>query len=100
MDQINWSYVIGFTGCFLVNLSFFFQLYEIYVRKSAKDISWGFVALQMIVNILFFISGLISDTLVMIVTNGSLTVVLCLLILEKIYYDRYYQIPPEETSLI
>ena len=91
------GYIIGFTASTIVILSFLKQQYTLYVRKSARDLDWMFIALQLLANVMFTTCGILQHTLVMIVTNGVLTVLLSVMTLQKYYYD-VYTVDRQETQ--
>lgn len=92
------GYIIGFTASAIVILSFLKQQYTIYLRKSAQDLDWTFVIFQLMANMMFLTCGVLQQTLVMIVTNGILTLLLSIMVAQKYYYDHQYYYQQDETQ--
>lgn len=88
-SDFNWPLLFGYTGTFLCISSFLFQIYQVFKNKSAKDVSYGFIIFQLLVNILFTIYNSIVFNLPLLINNSSLTGLILILLLQKIYYDVY-----------
>ena len=88
-DSSNWALVFGYTGTFLCVSSFLFQIYLVFKNKSTKDISYGFIVLQLLVNVLFTVYNSVIFNLPILLNNGIMTFLAIVLLFQKLYYDVY-----------
>lgn len=87
MDFSLISVIIGYLGSFLVILSFLYQIYTIYQNKSAKDISFIFIYLQLIVNIMFTIYDISILSYPLLMGNGTASLLLIIILTQKYFYS-------------
>ena len=87
--QFTLSDIFGYTGTILCIGSFLFQIYQVFKTKSAKDISYGFILLQLSVNILFTIYNSINFSIPLLLNNGTLVILTIVMFIQKYYYDIY-----------
>lgn len=99
------SLIIGYVGSVLLIISFLAQLYSIYVSKEVDNISYTFVLLQLIVNIMFVIYNISIWSIPMILGNGSITILLIVMAGQKLYYSKKHkdfllsETSPQQRSL-
>ena len=80
--------IIGYTGSILCIASFVSQLYIVYTHKSANDVSYLFILLQITVNVLYTTYDVIIESIPLFVGNATLIILLFVLIGQKYYYGR------------
>lgn len=90
ISSVVFANIIGYGGSVICILSFIFQMWLVYQNKSAKDISWLFIGLQLSVNILFTVYNLINFNPPLLLGNGTLVMLLIGLCGQKVYYDKYH----------
>lgn len=89
-DEI--ALIIGYTGAVLLIISFLAQLYSIYKIKTVDNLSYVFILLQLLVNIMFFIYDISIGSIPLIISNGSVAILLTVMVGQKYYYTHYNEI--------
>lgn len=83
--------IIMSIGGFLLVVSFISQNYKIFKNKSALDISYLFVLLQIIVDIIYVSYAAIFLLYPILITNSIITLLLLVMFSQKIYYTYAYK---------
>lgn len=94
-----WPILIGYTGCALLIISFLFQLHSIYRSKKVDNLSYVFILLQLLVNIMFLIYDIFIWTMPFMISNGSIAFLLTVMAGQKYYYTRVYHDIPISSQL-
>lgn len=87
--EFEWISLFGYIATVLCIASFLFQMYKIYINKSATDVSHGFIILQLIVNIFYTIYNSYSLNIPLLINNGTLTILILIMCCQKYYYGTY-----------
>lgn len=82
-----WIDLVGYVGSFLCIGSFLFQMYTVHTNRTANDVSWGFIVLQLLVNLLYSIYNIVILNVPLLVGNGTLVLLLLFLTGQKYYFD-------------
>lgn len=99
-DEYNiYIEIFGYVATSLCISSFLFQMYKIYSNQSARDVSYGFVILQFIVNVLYVIYNAPSKSIPLLLNNGTLSALLLCMMGQKYYYDGLAPQQEEEVEL-
>lgn len=83
MDQI-----FSAIASVIVVTSFLYQSYGIYLCKSAEQISWVFILLQLLVNIMYIYYDIYNQAWTLLLANGPIVIILIVIFLQKKYYSR------------
>ena len=86
-----WIDLVGYVGSGLCIGSFLFQMYTVHTNRTANDISWGFIVLQLLVNVLYSIYNIVILNVPLLVGNGTLVLLLLFLSGQKYYFDGINQ---------
>lgn len=84
--------IIGFVAGVLTTSSFIPQFIKIIMDKSAKEISFLMYIVISIGIFLWFLYGLMINSLPIIVANGVSFILTILILLGKIRYDSHYHL--------
>lgn len=99
MVEFAWTDVFGYVGTVLCISSFLFQMYKVHANRSANDVSWGFIVLQLSVNVLYTIYNAIIINVPLLINNGTLVILIGILCGQKYYFD-YYVVDKEKIVVI
>lgn len=80
----------GYAASILSIASFIFQMYKVYKNKSANDISYIFIGLQLSVNILQTVYEGIIMSIPLLVGNATIIILLIIFSFETYYYKKLY----------
>jgi MtN3 and saliva related transmembrane protein len=78
----------GFTAGALTTISFFPQLICVYRQKSAKDLSWGYLAIFTAGVVFWFAYGIMLRAMPVIVANAVTFTLLAAIMVLKVRYHR------------
>ena len=78
--------IIGLIAASITSIRCIPQLYHMIKRKSTKDISFLFV--QIIECILWFVYGILDESLPIMISSGFPFLIVILMIITKIKYDN------------
>ena len=87
------SLIFGYTAALLLLSSFLFQIWTLYYTKNGDNLSYMFLLLQLIVNVMFFIYDIMISSIPLIISNGGATILLVVLIIQKFCYNKQYTSP-------
>lgn len=90
--------ILGWVGCILLIISFLAQLYSIQRTKQVNNISYLFILLQLIVNLMFFTYDLYIMSYPLIIGNGSVAILLVVMSLQKFLFTHYCYNDAENES--
>jgi uncharacterized protein with PQ loop repeat len=79
---------IGYGGSILLIISFLAQMYLIYQNKQVENISYVFIILQLLVNIVYVIYDILIESYPLVLGNGSISILLILMAFQKYYYTK------------
>ena len=79
--------VFGYLGAACLTLTLLPQLYHTIKTKKVQDISYGFIALQILTCILFLIYGIMLKENPIIIANGVVCIQLFIFLGLKIKYN-------------
>jgi MtN3 and saliva related transmembrane protein len=82
--------IIGYIGATCLTITLLPQLYKTYKEKSANDISYGFIALNLLTCILFLIYGILLKEIPIILANVILLIQNIILLFLKKNYKNYF----------
>ncbi len=85
--------IFGYIGAVLLLSSFLFQIWTLYYTKNADNLSYMFLCLQLIVNVMFLIYDIMISSIPLIISNGGATVLLVILIIQKYCYAKKHASP-------
>lgn len=88
------SFLMYIGGAILV-ISFLTQNYAIFKNKSAVDIAYLFIILQLVVNVLYVSYAAVFLLYPIMITNSIITILLVIMFFQKIYY--VYTTPRNEN---
>ena len=80
MDTNN---IIGYVGTGILAITLVPQVYKTFRSKQANDLSWTYLFLQIIANVLFIIYGFGIDSLPVIISNCMVAVLSLSLVFAK-----------------
>ena len=80
MDTNN---IIGYVGTGILAITLVPQVYKTFRSKQANDLSWAYLFLQIIANVLFIIYGFGIDSLPVIISNCMVSVLSLSLVVAK-----------------
>ncbi len=80
MDTNN---IIGYVGTGILAITLVPQVYKTFRSKQANDLSWTYLFLQIIANVLFIIYGFGIDSLPVIISNCMVSVLSLSLVFAK-----------------
>jgi uncharacterized protein with PQ loop repeat len=78
--------ILGWTGSVLLIISFLSQLYSIQRSGQVDNISYIFILLQLVVNLMFFIYDIYIWSYPLMVSNGTVAFLLVVMSIQKIYF--------------
>ena len=87
MKKINYE-IVGYAASFITSITFIPQVYFVYKRKSADDISYVTLYLNIFAGILWIIYGSYLESLQIIICDFIYSSVNLILIFQKIYYKN------------
>jgi len=91
--NLNTAYTtLGYVGSTLLILSFLAQMISICKEGNTKNISYIFILLQFIVNILYVTYDISKSAWPLLVGNATIAFLLVIMAVQKFYYDRQIDI--------
>jgi MtN3 and saliva related transmembrane protein len=91
--------IFGYIAGVLLIISFIPQIVKIIILKSAKEISWWFILVQLLVNALFITYGVLLEAKAIYIPSCILTIEKILILVLKYYFDRTSSVKTEEIKL-
>jgi uncharacterized protein with PQ loop repeat len=84
----EWVDIFGYTATALCIASFLFQMYQIHKNRSAKDVSYGFIILQLLVNVLYTIYNIYNLNVPILINNATISVLTVIMLGQKYYFAK------------
>ena len=84
-------YILGLFAAILSGFLYVPQVYHMIKRKSTKDVSYIFLAISVVVSILWIVYGIYEDSIPLILCDSIIFILTLMMIGSKIYYENYYQ---------
>ena len=81
--------IFGYLGAFFLTVTLIPQLILTFRSKKTDDISYGFIALQIITCIFFLIYGILLEAMPLILANSTVLTQLLLLGILKLKYSYF-----------
>ena len=91
MDEIS---ILGLFAAILSGFLYVPQVYHMIKRKSTKDVSYIFLAISVVVSILWIVYAIYEDSIPLLLCDSIIFILTLMMIGSKIYYENYYK-PPE-----
>ena len=82
------SLIFGYIGATLLLSSFLFQIWTLYLTKTGDSLSYMFLLLQLVVNIMFLIYDIMISSLPLIISNGGAVLLISIIIAQKYLYSK------------